>query len=301
MRPQPRLTISRCAAREHRNAPLRCTAATESQSSSVILWIRLSRMIPALLTRISSEPSRRTISSTILSTSAATVILALIPIALTPCRAAIRAAVASAPSPFRSATAIAAPSSASRSAVASPMPRAPPVTSATRASERLAMFLPLLNDNCRSLSHRQHRRNPVWPGSSKMPGDDTGEKQPPDYPVRAEFTEAIGCVIGIDPCRLPRQLERRCSERAPEPHPEPRGGPGQPPKQRRHGIEREQEWPRPASQGQRRGFDPDPGIVLLVLVRVDCVVTEGPEHAAEIQQHRRPSERSRYRGPADQG
>src|SRR6266566_4503493 len=44
-----------CAARLHRNAPLRCTPITVSQSSSDILKSRLSRVTPALLTRISGR------------------------------------------------------------------------------------------------------------------------------------------------------------------------------------------------------------------------------------------------------
>ena len=38
------------------NVPLRCTRMTESKSSSLIDTIILSRMIPALLTRMSSPP-----------------------------------------------------------------------------------------------------------------------------------------------------------------------------------------------------------------------------------------------------
>src|SRR6266702_2870836 len=53
-----------CAARLHRNAPLRCTPITVSQSSSDILKSRLSRVTPALLTRISSRPKWLAVLST---------------------------------------------------------------------------------------------------------------------------------------------------------------------------------------------------------------------------------------------
>src|SRR5947207_3518246 len=72
----------------------------------------------------------------------------------------MRAAAASAPARSRSAIAIAAPSSANRSAVASPMPRAPPVTKATRPSDRLVMFfLPVIA--AASLSQDPGRRNRI--------------------------------------------------------------------------------------------------------------------------------------------
>ena len=50
MRPQPASVMCFCAARLIRNAPRRCTFITVSQSASVILKSRLSRMTPALFT-----------------------------------------------------------------------------------------------------------------------------------------------------------------------------------------------------------------------------------------------------------
>ena len=46
-----------------------------------------------------------------------------------------------------------------------------------------------------------------------MPGDDAGEQQPADHPVRAEFREAVDRVFGVDAGRLPGKL-RRCGREA---------------------------------------------------------------------------------------
>ena len=51
-----------------RNAPLRCTFMTASQSASVILKIRLSRMMPALLTSTTGGPSSSATRATPAST-----------------------------------------------------------------------------------------------------------------------------------------------------------------------------------------------------------------------------------------
>ncbi len=64
IRPHRDATMCRCAARLARKNPRRCTAMTVSQSSSLILNSRLSRVIPALLTKIPSEPSSAATRST---------------------------------------------------------------------------------------------------------------------------------------------------------------------------------------------------------------------------------------------
>src|SRR5438874_1601718 len=117
-----------CAARAAKNDPFRCVSMTASQSSSVILKSRLSRMMPAQATRMSSEPPAATAASTAPSMSSRDV---------TSQRTAcppIAAAVSRAPAPSKSATTTVPPSAASRAAVAAPMPRAPPVTRAVLPS-----------------------------------------------------------------------------------------------------------------------------------------------------------------------
>ena len=57
IRPHFASTWYLCTSRVIRNAPRRCTPMTASQSSSVILNSRLSRRMPALLTRIVGAPS----------------------------------------------------------------------------------------------------------------------------------------------------------------------------------------------------------------------------------------------------
>src|SRR5436190_12323793 len=104
---------------------------TAFQSSSVILCSRLSRMIPAHVTRMSGPP----LASTAASTSSRFV---------TSQRTAsppIRFAVSCAAPSSKSATVTRAPSDASRSAVAAPIPRAAPVTSALFPSDLMRATL----------------------------------------------------------------------------------------------------------------------------------------------------------------
>ena len=96
---------------------------TASQSASVILKMRLSRMMPALLTRTTGGPSSSATRATPASTRAASVTSTPTPRARPPA-SRIRPATASQAASSRSSTATANPSRASRSAVAAPMPRA---------------------------------------------------------------------------------------------------------------------------------------------------------------------------------
>ena len=106
---------------------------TVSQSDSLILNSRLSRSTPALLTRIVGAPSsaatarRRPRPGRSSETSQPTA-SALPPAAVIFSTVSLQAASS------RSSTATARPSAASRTAVAAPMPRAAPVTTATRCS-----------------------------------------------------------------------------------------------------------------------------------------------------------------------
>src|SRR5215211_7945562 len=124
-------TMYFCAALEHRKLPLRWMSSTVSQSSSLILKARLSRKTPALLTRMSIRPKRLAISS-----KAASTWWALDTSHATASPSAPAASTASTvsreASAERSSTATLAPSCASRIASAAPMPRAAPVTTATR-------------------------------------------------------------------------------------------------------------------------------------------------------------------------
>ena len=133
-----------------------------------------------------------------------------------------------------------------------------------------------------------------------MAGDDPGQQQPADRAVRAELGEAVGRAVDVNPRRLPGELNCRRGEPGPEPAAEPNRQTRQAPQQHRRGIENEQPRPGARAQRQGRGFDPDQRVVLLVLMRVDRVVADSPEHPAEIEQQRRPAERAGDRGPADQ-
>ena len=113
LRSPDRVGTSRC----------RCVSMTASQSSSVILKSRLSRMIPAHVTSMSSEPPRSTAAST-----ARLDVRALRHVAAHRVAADLLRRLR-APPPRRSRRRRrVAPSAASRRAVAAPMPFAPPVT-----------------------------------------------------------------------------------------------------------------------------------------------------------------------------
>src|SRR6266851_719551 len=131
MRPKRCSTMNFCAARLIRNAPRRCTPSTMSQSSSDILNSRLSRMIPALLTTTTGGPSSAATLPTAVSTWPASLTSAPTATARPPA-AVISSTVPAQVPASRSRTATAMPSAASRLAVAAPMPRAAPVTMATR-------------------------------------------------------------------------------------------------------------------------------------------------------------------------
>src|SRR5271170_4810738 len=117
-----------CTARLIRNAPRKCTPSTVSQSSSVILNSRLSRITPALLTSTVGAPSSLATRSTATSTWSRWLTSAPTATARPPA-SAISFTVPAHPASSRTPTAI--PSAASLRAVAAPMPRAAPVTIAT--------------------------------------------------------------------------------------------------------------------------------------------------------------------------
>src|SRR4051812_21120244 len=118
-------------ARVMRKDPRRWTAITASQSSSLILKIRLSRMMPALLTSTLGAPSSVVTRSTAAPTAAASATSTPTPSARPPL-AVIASTVPAHADSSRSSTATANPSCARRVATAAPMPRAAPVTTATR-------------------------------------------------------------------------------------------------------------------------------------------------------------------------
>src|SRR4051812_19206090 len=120
-----------CTARVIRKAPRRCTFMTMSQSDSDILKSMLSRVTPALLTSTVGPPSSAATRSTAALTCSASLTSAPTARAFPPA-ASIASTVLLAWPSSRSRTPTANPSAASRTAVAAPMPRAAPVTMATR-------------------------------------------------------------------------------------------------------------------------------------------------------------------------
>src|SRR3984957_17857323 len=128
-----------CTARLIRKAPRRCTPSTVSQSSSLILNSRLSRITPALLTSTVGAPSSATTRSTAALTCS--LLLTSAPTATArPPASAISFTVPAHAVSSRSRTATAIPSAASLRAVAAPMPRAEPVTIAILSVTELSPF-----------------------------------------------------------------------------------------------------------------------------------------------------------------
>src|SRR6266852_27482 len=168
MRPQPFLIITGATAWPHRNTPLRFTDTTASNcassirptsSPSLIFTRRPSRRIPALLTRMSIPPSFATVAATAAWTA---------PASVTSTRW-------SAPSLTSHVTTVA-PASRNTRAVSAPMPRAPPVITATRPSI-------LVNSSCL----------PVillgTPPAARVPHGD----RPPPRQLRSCRVPSFGC------------------------------------------------------------------------------------------------------------
>src|SRR5262249_43555591 len=99
--------------------------------------------------------------------------------------------------------------------------------------------------------------------------DRTEQQRPADYPVGAEFREAILGIPDVDPCGLPGHLQRREGETDIVRPRDVATCAGGGPERGRKGVEREKPRTRPLSERQGRGFDTDENVVLLVLVRVD--------------------------------
>src|SRR5690606_3259423 len=97
---------------------------------------RLSRVMPALLTRIETGPNSFAIASTSASTDAASVTSSLRPC---PPAACSRSPIAAAPPSEVAVPTTVAPSAASSSAIAAPIPRLAPVTSATSPCNTLSI------------------------------------------------------------------------------------------------------------------------------------------------------------------
>src|SRR6266550_7878410 len=135
IRPARRLLMPRAACLIIRNAPLKFVSRTASQSSSLMRNTRLSRRVPALFTRMSIGPRSRSTSATAASTCSPWATSHAYPRADAPSRCA----AACAPVPSRAITATFAPAVCSALAIACPMPRLPPVTSATFSHRSIFM------------------------------------------------------------------------------------------------------------------------------------------------------------------
>src|SRR5690606_10190068 len=127
MRPLRAFIIPRMTALQVRNTLLRLVSRMSFHSSSFIRISRLSRVMPALLTRMEIAPNSLPMASTSASTAAASVTSSLRP---WPPSAARRSPIAAAPESEVAVPITVAPCAASSSAIAAPMPRLAPVTRA---------------------------------------------------------------------------------------------------------------------------------------------------------------------------
>ncbi len=144
MRPYPAASIRGSVAASRLRYPPRWTPSTAAQSSAEASAMRGKRRIPAVLTTMSNEPNRATVSSTSPCTAAASVTEIGAATARPPA-ASMRRTVASAlrspsGSPRRlsplSSTTTVAPRRASSTDTSEPIPPPPPVTIATRSRTR---------------------------------------------------------------------------------------------------------------------------------------------------------------------
>ncbi len=122
--------MPRSTALESRYTDDRLVFKIASQSSGFIRSSRLSRVMPALLTRIPTAPSCASMSAIAASTLAGTATSSTRPRPLRPA-AASAAEMSAAPAAVVAVPSAVAPWRASASRIARPMPREAPVTSAT--------------------------------------------------------------------------------------------------------------------------------------------------------------------------
>src|SRR5574341_2111516 len=141
MTPLFRLTISRATAWRQKNVPRALMPRVRSHSASVSLRGSRTRVIPALLTRISIFPKALMAVSTIRWMSAMRVTSICMGMPVRP-RIRISLAVPSDVAASRSGTRMSAPSRANRRAVTLPMPRPAPVTMALFPASRMEASRP---------------------------------------------------------------------------------------------------------------------------------------------------------------
>ena len=128
MRPARCFIMPRKTALEARNTDLRLTCMMSSHSSSFIRIRRLSRVMPALLTRISNLPNSFSMSAIRFSMVSGSAEFKARP---SPPHCAKRSLIAAAPLSLVAVPMTLAPAAASVSAIAAPIPRDAPVTNAT--------------------------------------------------------------------------------------------------------------------------------------------------------------------------
>src|SRR5260221_2375176 len=123
-------------ARQHKNGPVRLTSSTWRQSAGArSQLLALPPVMPALLTRMSILPKRARVADTAASMLPSSVTST--PVPFTVSTAPTSAIVITKAAASRSHSATFAPEARRRSAIARPMPRAAPVTTATRPARSI--------------------------------------------------------------------------------------------------------------------------------------------------------------------
>ena len=130
MRPERAFIMPRSTALDRRNTDLRLVSMTSSHSPSFMRTARLSRLIPALFTRMATPPKVRSTSAINDSILAASLTSSWVPLPWI-CAAARYVVIDAAPASVVAVPTTVAPCAPSSSAIARPIPRVAPVTSAT--------------------------------------------------------------------------------------------------------------------------------------------------------------------------
>src|SRR6266542_4474796 len=200
MRPYPWARIGGIAARVNRNDAARSHSMTSSQAASVSFHTTPSRLTPALFTRMSSRPKRSRTAATARAGASRSVPSALIASAQRPVASIAATAFAAASLSPRNVNATCAPCVARATQIARPIPRDPPVTSATTPARSSAIIRSMRSARERSRFLGRDR------GSERRPAL-AAERECLGEPLRAAGRAGLGV-------RAPERLARSAGPRS---------------------------------------------------------------------------------------
>src|SRR5947209_4559089 len=185
MRPYFCLSMGLSAALLARKAAFRLVCSTTSQSASLMRITRVSRVSPALLTRMSSRPNSFTAASAPTAGAPESAKSACIAMALPPARETSSTKLSASALRLRYVIATFTPAAANSVAAARPMPRLPPVTRATWSTKRSA--------GMRGVQEGGHAGH-VLDIVDHRPRENLPD-QPGQRPPRANLNERVGAKL----------------------------------------------------------------------------------------------------------